>query len=65
MNLVLADVLRAEAIRRTVEELREILHRVDVGSDNALSVVAALKLIENQLSKMGHGDLLVTQNLHE
>jgi hypothetical protein len=65
MNLVLADVLRAEAIRRTVEELREILYRVDVGTDSALSVVASLKLIEHQLSKMGHGDLLVTQNLHE
>jgi hypothetical protein len=58
-------VLRAEAIRRTVEELREILYRVDVGTDSALSVVASLKLIEHQFSKMGHGDLLVTQNLHE
>ena len=63
MNLVLANMIWAEAIGRTVEVLREILHRVDIGTDGVLSVVATLELIQHQLPKMGHSNLLVTQNL--
>jgi hypothetical protein len=53
----------AEAIWRTVEVLREILYGVDVGTDGVLSVVATLELVQHQLPKMGHSNLLVTQNL--
>src|ERR1700730_9023517 len=54
----------AEAIGRTVEVPREILHRMDIGTNGVLSVVATLELVQHQLPKMGHSDLLVTPNLH-
>src|SRR5438067_506471 len=54
----------AEAIGRTVEVPREILHCMDIGADGVLSVVATLELVQHHLAKMGHSDLLVTQNLH-
>ena len=65
MNLVIADVLRAEAIRRTAEVIRKVLDRVDVRADGVLSVVATLEFIQHQLPETGHSNLLVTQNLHE
>ena len=65
MNLGLANMFWAEAIGRTVEVLRKILHRVDIGTDGVPSVVATLKLVPHQLPKMGHRNLLVTQNLHK
>jgi hypothetical protein len=65
VNLVLANMFWAEAIWRTVEVLREILDGVDIGTDGVLGVVATLELVQHQLPKMGHSDLLVTQNLHE
>ena len=64
MNLILADVVWPEAVGRTVEVLRKILHRMDVGTNRVLRVVATLKLVQHQLSKMGHKSLLVTQALH-
>ena len=64
VNLVLANMFWAEAIWRTVEVLREIFYRVNVGTDSVLSVVATLKLIQHLLPEMGHSDLLVTQTLH-
>jgi hypothetical protein len=63
VNLVLANMFWAEASGRTVEVLREILYRVNVGTDSVLSVVATLKLIQHQLPEAGHSNLLVTQNL--
>ena len=63
MNLVLANMFWAEAIGRTVEVPREILYGVDVSTNGALSVVAPLELVQHQLPKMGHSDLLVTQTL--
>jgi hypothetical protein len=64
MNLVLANMFWAEAIGRTVEVLRKILHRADIGTDGVASVVATLKLVPHQLPKACHRNLLVTQNLH-
>jgi len=43
----------AEAIRRTVKVLCKILYGVDISTDGVLSVVATLKLVQHQLSKMG------------
>jgi hypothetical protein len=63
VNLVLADMLWAEAIWRTVEVLREILYGVDIGTDGVLGVVATLELVQHQLPESGHSNLLVTQNL--
>src|SRR5579859_8256694 len=53
-----------EAVRRTAEVLRKILHRMDVGTNRVLRVVAPLEFIQHQLSEMGHSDLLVTQTLY-
>jgi hypothetical protein len=63
VNLILADMLCAEAIWRTVEVLREILYGVDIGTDGVLSVVATLEFVQHQLPESGHSNLLVTQNL--
>jgi hypothetical protein len=63
VNLVFADVVWTEAVRRTAEVLRKILHRMDVGTNRVLRVVATLEFIQHQLSEMGHTDLLVTQTL--
>jgi hypothetical protein len=63
VNLVLANMLWAEAIWRTVEVLREILYGVDIGTDGVLGVVATLELVQHQLPESGHSNLLVTQNL--
>jgi hypothetical protein len=57
-------VVWAEALRRTAEVLRKILHRMDVGTNRVLSVVATLEFIQHQLPEMGHSNLLVTQTLH-
>jgi hypothetical protein len=65
MNLGLANMFWAEAIGRTVEVLRKILHREDIGTDGVASVVTTLKLVQHQLPKMGHRNLLVTQNLYK
>ena len=61
VDLVLANMFWAEAIWRTVEVLREILHGVDISTDGVLSVVATLEFIQHQLPKSGHSNLLVTQ----
>ena len=39
VNLVFADVVWTEAVRRTAEVLRKILHRMDVGTNRVLSKV--------------------------
>ena len=58
MNLVLANMAWAKALRLTMEVLRKILHRVDVATDGAWGIVAPLEFIQHQLPKMGHGNLL-------
>jgi len=65
VNLVFADVVWTEAIRLTAEVLRKILHRMDIGTNRVLRVVATLEFIQHQLPEMGHSNLLVTQNLHD
>src|SRR5271156_3199729 len=64
VNLVFADVVWTESVRRTAEVLRKILHRMDVGTNRVLRVVATLEFLQHQLSELGHSDLLVTQTLH-
>src|ERR1039458_3485501 len=64
IRLVLANMFRAKPFRRTMEVLREILHRVDVATSSALRIVAPLELIQHPLTKMGHGKPPVTQPLH-
>jgi hypothetical protein len=58
VDLVLAYVAGAKPLRRTMEVLGKILHRVDVATDSVRRVVATLKFIQHQLPKMGHGNLL-------
>lgn len=64
LRLRLANMIRAKAFGRTMEVLRKIFHRVDVGTYGALRVVAMLEFIQHLLPKMGHNNLLVTQTLH-
>src|ERR1700682_420596 len=61
MNLVLANVVWAESVRRTAEVLCKIFYRMDVGTNRVLSVVATLELVQHHSSQMGHSSLLVTQ----
>jgi hypothetical protein len=42
----------------------KLFHRVHVGADRVLWVVATLEFIQHLLPKMGHKSLLVTQALH-
>jgi hypothetical protein len=49
MNLVLADVLGTETVRRTMEVLREVLYGMNVGADGVLSVVTTLEFVQHQL----------------
>ncbi len=58
IHLVLADMLRAKPLWRTMEVLRKVLHRVDVATSSALRIVATLEFIQHPLPKMGHGNLL-------
>jgi hypothetical protein len=51
-------MLRAKALRRTMEVLRKVLHRVNIGTYGALRVVATLEFIQHPLPKMGHDNLL-------
>jgi hypothetical protein len=65
MDLLLADMIRPELLRRTVKVLGELLDRMDVRPHGVRRVVTTLKLIEHQLAKMGHrGILLVTHTLN-
>ena len=64
IRLVLADMLRAKTFGRTMEVLREVLHRKDVRSYSALRVVATLEFIQHHLPKMGHRKPPVTRGLH-
>jgi hypothetical protein len=63
MNLVLADVLGTETVRRTMEVLREVLYGMNVGADGVLGVVTTLEFVQHQLPELGHSNLLVTQNI--
>jgi hypothetical protein len=58
IRLVLADMLRANPLWRTMEVLREVLHRVNVATSSTQRVVATLKFIQHPLTKLGHGNLL-------
>jgi hypothetical protein len=58
IRLVLADMLRAKPFGRTMEVLRKVFHRVDVGTCCALRVVATLEFIQHHLSKMVTVNLL-------
>src|SRR5580658_1219243 len=64
VHLVLANMAWAQALRRAMEVLREILHRVDIAADSAWGIVATLEFVQHQLPKMGHGKPPVTQALH-
>jgi hypothetical protein len=63
MNLVLANMLWAETVRRAMEVLCEILYGVNAGSNGVLAVVTTLEFVQQQLSESGHSNLLVTQTL--
>jgi hypothetical protein len=63
MHLVRSDVLRPKLVGALPEVRRELLDGVDVGSYGILGVITTLELIQHQLSKMGHKDLLVTHTL--
>ena len=64
VHLLLANMAWTKALRRTMEVLRKILHRVDGATDSAWGVVATLEFIQHQLPKMGHGESPVTRGLH-
>ena len=60
IRLVLADVIRPELVRRTVEVARKLVNGPEISVRGAGSVISTLEFLEHQLSKMGHRDLLVT-----
>src|ERR1700736_3413353 len=50
-------------IRGSVEVSREIFDGAEVTIDGSLGVITTLEFFQHHFSKMGHRDLLVTQNL--
>src|SRR5208283_2526549 len=59
-GLVLADVLRAQLFRRTVEIPGEMFDGANVTIDGGLSVVATLEFFEHDLAKMCHREILLS-----
>jgi hypothetical protein len=62
MNLVLANFLRAQLVRRTMEICSEPSDGADIGACGSLGVIATLEFLERPHSKFGHRDLLVTKH---
>jgi hypothetical protein len=56
MNLVLANVVRPQPIRRPAKIPGELLDRMDIGPYGVRRVVATLELIQHHLAKMGHSE---------
>ena len=55
IRLVLADMVRAKLVRRTVEITRKRLYGMHVRTNSMGGVVTALELIQHPLAKTGHG----------
>jgi hypothetical protein len=53
-RLILTDMLGAEPIRAAMEVVAEVLDSVHVGTDRGLREVAALQLLDHELTSMGH-----------
>jgi len=58
MDLILANVLRSQLVRSTMEVLGELLQNERVGFYGILGVISALEFLQHQFSQMGHRDLL-------
>src|SRR5258708_5607601 len=56
MNLVLANVVRPQPIRRPAKIPGKLLDRMDIGPYGVRRVVATLELIQHHLAKMGHSE---------
>src|SRR5271165_2244370 len=54
IRLVLADVLRTELVRRTLEITCEVLDRLDVAVFGSLGVITTLEFLEHHFAKVGH-----------
>jgi hypothetical protein len=50
VNLIFANLVRAQPIGRTAEVFREPLNDLDIGSYGILSVVATLEFLQHHLS---------------
>jgi hypothetical protein len=58
MCLVLSDLFRAQLVRRTLVEARELFHDPQVALRGKLGQVATLEFLQHHFSEMGHRDLL-------
>ena len=66
LGLVLADVLRSQAIGRAVEVLGKPLDQANVALRGSFRVMTTLEFFQHHFAQMGHRDhLLVTHNLSE
>src|SRR5215831_13909396 len=63
VQLILADMVAVELVRRPAKVLGETPDRADVGNCGSLRVIAALEFLERPFSKLGHRDLLVTHTI--
>src|SRR5271166_1687849 len=54
IRLILADVLRTELIRRTLEVTREIFDGLQVDAGCSLGVITTLEFFEHHFAKVGH-----------
>ena len=63
VELELANLLRAQFIRRAMEVFSKLLDGSDVGTCGSLGVIPALEFLEHPFSKLGHRDLLVTHTI--
>ena len=63
LGLVFANMLRAQAVRRTVESSREIFDYADVIACGIFCVIPTLEFLQHHFAKSGHGDLLMTRQL--
>src|SRR5271157_82582 len=65
VRLILPNVLRAQAIGRAPEMSSESFNLANVIPCGSLGVITTLEFFQHHFSKMGHRDLLVTQNLSQ
>src|SRR5712671_7302119 len=64
-RLVFANVLRPQAVRRTLEASRKTFHYPDVTAYGSFSVITTLEFLQHHFSEMGHGDTSCDPHLHQ
>src|SRR5437588_6758922 len=64
LGLILTNVLRAQAVRGTVESSSKILDGVQVIAYSFVRVIATLELFQHHFSQMGHRETSCDPHLH-